>query len=122
MNELISPARAPAVSRRTLAVSPFAFILLALAVGSLALAAPPTCTFVSLATGPPNVVTFSVQDPDTGLLSIIVTHADNFIVVIPPFPPGALNVIITATQIDSSKVSSVTLKVMTKSATSEAVR
>jgi hypothetical protein len=71
--------------------------------------AAPTCGVIATV-GPPAQATFTVQDVGTGLASVVVTQSDNADTPVPPFVVGDIDpLVITATKIDQSKSSAVTL-------------
>lgn len=65
--------------------------------------APPTCPRVVFA-GPPSRVEFTVQDADSGLVSLVVTLSENADTLVPPFIPGSTDpVVVTSTKIDQAQ-------------------
>jgi len=71
----------------------------------------PTCG-VSSTAGPPAQATFTLQDTESGLASVVVTLSNNADTVVPPFSVGTTgSLVVTATKIDQSQTSSVTLVV-----------
>jgi hypothetical protein len=71
---------------------------------------PPTYTKVVIP-GPPKQLQITAQDTGSGLASILVTASENVSVHISSFGTGATApVVVTATQIDESKPSSLTLR------------
>ena len=72
----------------------------------------PQCSLTAVIPGPPKRLQITVQDPDDGLQSIVVTSAVNASVPVPAFAPGETNpVVVTATKIDQGKSASVALQI-----------
>ena len=69
----------------------------------VALNEPPTCSAVASA-GPPSQVVFTVQDLDSGIVSLVVTRSENADTVVPPFdPPTTDPIVVTSTKIDQTQ-------------------
>lgn len=72
----------------------------------------PICKLTATRTGPPTQIDITVQDPDTGLASIIVTKSNNADTPVPPFTVGDNSpIVITSTKIDQTQRSQVELQV-----------
>ncbi|HWF10860.1 MAG TPA: choice-of-anchor D domain-containing protein [Bryobacteraceae bacterium] len=75
-------------------------------------APPPTCSVSGTNPGPPAQVTFTMQDSTYGLASISVVQTTNATANVPSFPYGTTSpVYASATQIDTSRASSVSFSV-----------
>jgi hypothetical protein len=73
---------------------------------------PPAVALTAVIAGPPKQIQITVQDADDGLKSIVVTTSTNATTVVPPFTVGTTSpVVVTATKIDQTLDSSVTLTV-----------
>jgi hypothetical protein len=71
---------------------------------------PPVCT-ARVVGGPPTQLVVTLQDPDSGLASIVVTQSDNADTPVPPFTVGTADpVTVTATKINQSQSAHVTLQ------------
>ncbi len=78
---------------------------------SLADTEEPTCTHSETA-GPPKVVTFIVEDNDSGIAEILVTKSENADTVVPPFTVGTTDpVTITSTKIDQTQKMSIEIRI-----------
>jgi hypothetical protein len=73
---------------------------------------PPSCALTGVVAGPPKQIQITVQDSDSGLLSVVPTESNNATVQVPPFVPGTTSPqVVTATKIDQSQGAQVALQV-----------
>jgi len=74
--------------------------------------AKPICKLTATRVGPPTQIDITVQDPDSGLASIVVTKSNNADTPVPPFTVGDTSpIVITSTKIDQTQRSQTELKV-----------
>ena len=73
---------------------------------------PPACALTAMRAGPPTQIDVTVQDPGSGLASVVVTQSDNANTVVPPFAVGSTApVVVTATKIIQGQPARVALRV-----------
>jgi hypothetical protein len=74
---------------------------------------PPSCVLTAVIPGPPKQLQITAQDTGSGLKQINVLEATNSTVDVPSFTAGTTNpVVVTATKIDQSQASRVTLQII----------
>jgi cysteine-rich repeat protein len=74
--------------------------------------APPSCALTSVLTGPPKQLQITVQSPNVGLASIVVTDSTNATVAVPAFSSGDTTAqVVVATKIDQMSGAHVALQV-----------
>ncbi|HEV3189475.1 MAG TPA: hypothetical protein VGY54_03205 [Polyangiaceae bacterium] len=73
---------------------------------------PPSCALTGVIAGPPKQLQITVQDPGSGIESIMVTSSTNATVAVPPFALGEKGaLVVMATKVDQSTGAHVALHI-----------